>query len=583
MPGIAGIVDFQKQDLTGQLTKMLTCLKSESWHKTDYFNQAGVGLGRVSLRGLEPQPVFTADRSLGLILNGEVYQYPEDFSDFIKKNWPGKLRSDAELVLQLIQHRGIEAVSGLNGAFVLALWNSKEKTLTIANDRYGLKPLYYSSFNHLFAFSSEVKSILTIPKVSRDVEPQAVAEFLTFEYFLGNRAFFKSIMALEPASILIFKSGNLSMRNYWKAGFSKEETFFWKEKPLDNAKDLLCQAVKRQVTGEKRVALALSGGLDSRLILAAAAEAGCPIPTYTFGIKDCDDARIARLVADCLGSENHFFELSPRYLSIWAGKGVWRTDGMNNCTNFAGIELYSEVGEKWRIILNGSGGNELWGGISPGLLKFLFIQDEKKLAHAFFRKMSTGFPENTHNNLFQSGYYTQIRGAVYQRFEESLNRSPDQSSLGKIYHFYRQEKTRRGTLMGLVLDSDQIEYRLPFFDYDLFDFIQTIPHKLRVLAGFKRRLVTEKFPRMASIPYQRTGLPVDASLFSILFRRFGNRFGSLFQKGASPANRVCFDNAGWLRNELRDFVVSTLLNPKALDRGYFKPGYVVPHLRFGQV
>lgn len=573
MPGIAGIVDLKGRDLTGWLAKMLACLKSEPWHKTDSFSQADVALGRVSLgvSNLESKPVFATDGSLGLIFHGEVYHFPEEFSDVVEPKSNRKSANEANLVLRLIQQRGREAISRLNGAFVLALWDTKERALTIANDQFGLKPLYYFfSSNNLFAFSSEVKSILTLPETGKEVDPQAVAEFLTFECLLGNRTFFKSIKVLEPASILTLKSGNLSIKKYYEPGCPKEETSFWKEGPLEGAKHLLGQAVERQIGEGKGVALSLSGGLDSRLILAAAAEIGFPVPTFTFGVKDCDDARIAQQVARCLGSGNLFFELSADYLSNWAEKGVWRTDGMNNCINFAGIEIQAEVGKNWEIVLNGSGGNELWGGISPGLLKFLFLRNKGILTRAFFKKMSTGFPEDIHSKLFQSSYHAQISGAAYQSFAESLNQSPDQSCLGKVYYFYRYEKTRRGTLMGLVLDSDQVVYRLPFFDYDLFNFILSIPHRLRVFAGFKRRLLVEKFPQAATIPYQRTGLPVKTGLFPIALRLAWNRYHGLFKKQARVNVRSCVDNDHWLRNELKEFVTSILLSKKALEREYFR-------------
>lgn len=576
MPGIAGILDLNGTDLTHRLVRMLGSLKAEDWHKTDSFTEPGFGIGRVSLGVINaaPQPVFNSDRSLLLCMAGEIYSYPEEAPKLYGSSGSSSSDNDAKRVLQLIERRGIEAVNQLNGAFVLALWNSQERSLTIANDRFGLKPVYYFHEDNLFLFASEVKVLLAAAEVNQEADPQAVLEFLTFEFILGGKTFFKKIKVLDPASILVFKNGDLVVKRYWEAGWPHDGNSFFKNDPVERGKQLLCQAVERQTREKKGVALALSGGLDSRLILAAATEVGRPVPTFTFGQKDCDDRKIAQLVAETAGSDNYFFELSSGYLSRWAERGVWQTDGMDNCTNFAGIELHSKVGEKWRIVLNGSGGNELWGGISPGLLKFLFIQDKKKLTEAFFRKMSTGFSEASCPELFQPGFYVKIKGAAYDSFMESLSRAPDQSPLGKIYHFYRHEKTRRGTLMGLVMDSDQIEYRLPFFDYDLFDFILTIPNKLRVLAQFKRRLIVRKFPRMAFIPYQRTGLSVDASLISILFRRFGNRFVSFFQKGGLLADRGCVDNAGWLRNELQDFVNSTLLNPKALDRGYFKPEYI---------
>ena len=128
--------------------------------------------------------------------------------------------------------------------------------------------------------------------------------------------------------------------------------------------------------------------------------------------------------------------------------------------------------------------------------------------------------------------------------------------------------------MGLVLDSDQVVYRLPFFDYDLFNFILSIPHSLRVFAGFKRKLLVEKFPQVATIQYQRTGLPVKTGLFPIALRLAWNRYRGLFKKQVQIGARSCVDNDRWLRTELKEFVTSTLLSKKALERGYFRAEYI---------
>ena len=117
--------------------------------------------------------------------------------------------------------------------------------------------------------------------------------------------------------------------------------------------------------------------------------------------------------------------------------------------------------------------------------------------------------------------------------------------------------------MGLVQDSDQVEYRTPFLDYDLAEFLLSIPHRLRVLASFKRQLLAKKFPQILSIPYQGTGLAVNANVLSILGQKI---------VGWEKRNFVEYDR--WMRNELRGFVISTLLNQKALSRGYFKADYI---------
>jgi asparagine synthase (glutamine-hydrolysing) len=581
MPGIFGILDLTgKIDSKGKIQAMATSSEREPWFKTYTFVQGKIALGVANLGAINPvpQPVFNKDRSLCIVMHGEIYDYRANLRKLIRKE-----ESDLMNILVLSQKKPLDFIPDLNGSFVYAIWDFKRKRLTIANDRYGLRPLYYSFNNYLFIFASEIKALLPFSQVPKQIDERSIAEFFSFEFVLGDKTFFESIKVLPPASILTLEHNQLTMEQYWKPSFNDQDSFAVKEEDLEKMEKVICEAVGRQIEPSESVGLFLSGGLDSRTILAAANRKGHSIPTYTFGEKGCEDERIAKQVAQTLNCPNYFFQLSPDYLKEWARKGVWSTEGMNNCLNFHGVEILPRVRQKSRIMLYGLEGNTWLGFLSLSLLEFLFLKDENKFIRRFFHKLNSPFPEEVQTRLFQKEFHRRVRGLAFQSLKESLKLIDYQANLNKVYHFLVTEKDRRLTILGAIVDHDFVDYRLPFYDYDFVDFAQSIPPKQRTLARFYRRFITKRFPEVARIPYQRTGLPVSSGTLKVLVKRareisFEKLKYKVLRSNVRPL-RSYGNTDDWLRHQLKDFLIETLLNRKALSREYLNPSFIEDILR----
>ncbi|MFQ6002276.1 MAG: asparagine synthetase B family protein, partial [Candidatus Zixiibacteriota bacterium] len=335
MPGIAGIIDLEGKCEAGErITKMLSLMRHEPWYRVEHFHQKPAALGRASLGIIHPypQPVFNEDRSLCLVMSGEIYHYRDDFVQSIIKDHGTESDNHPKLILHLLEKKETQIIRSLNGSFVLALWDFKRNLLTIVNDRYGLRPLYYFWQDHLLIFASEMKSILTSPQVKKEIDNQALAEFFSFNFILGEKTLFKHIKVLNPASILTFQGGALNITRYWEPVLRNNAHGFNQKEAIGKAHYLLLQAVKRQMEDKKSKGCYLSGGLDSRTILGAVSQLGFKIPTFTFGRMDCDDQKGAELISKTLGMENHFFEVSPDYLRYWSRTGVWLTEGMTHAS-----------------------------------------------------------------------------------------------------------------------------------------------------------------------------------------------------------------------------------------------------------
>ncbi len=576
MPGIFGIFDlYNKVDLKRKIQAMSDSLKHEPWFKTHTFNQNPIALGAINLGNFNyaPQPVFNEDESLGIVMHGEIYDYRENLPRLINKR-----ENDLVNILDLFQKKPLDFIQNLNGSFVFAVYNFKRKRLVIANDRYGLRPLYYFFNNHLFIFSSEIKALLKFSQVERKIDDRSIAEFFTFEFILGNKTFFESIKVMPPASILTIEYDQLKMEQYWKPSFNQKDSYVIREEDLEEMEKLICQAVKRQIEPKESVGLFLSGGLDSRTILTAAIRNGYSIPTYTFGDKGCEDEKYAKEVAYTLKCPNDFFQLSPDYLKKWAKKGIWITEGMNNCVNFHGVEILPEIREKSKIMLYGLEGNTWLGFLSLGLLEFLLSKDENSFIKRLFHKLNSPFPVRIHSQLFRNEFFRKNKGLAFESLRESLKNIDYQSNFNRIYHFLVTEKDRRLTILGAIVDHGYVDYRLPFYDYDLVDLAQSIPPKQRALARFYLQFMRKRFSEVASIPYQRTGLPVSSNILRVLLKRgseiASERLRQRIFRSHTPSIRGYGNVDQWFRHQLKDFVIETLLNKKAKSNQYLNPSFI---------
>jgi asparagine synthase (glutamine-hydrolysing) len=581
LPGISGIIDLDgKYEKEEKIIQMLKGMKYEFYgsrgfgYKVEQFHQKPIALGRASLGIIDPypQPVFNQDRSLCLLMCGEVYHYQDESVQTIKKDYGVESDNHPQLILHLLENKGPGIIKNLNGSFALALWDFKRNLLTIANDRYGLRPLYYFWKDSLFIFASEMKSILTFREVKKEIDNQALCELFSFNFILGEKTIFKHIKVLSPTSILTFKDGSLKIEKYWEPVVGEGEPSFNQKEAIEKTHSLLLQAVKRQMGDQKPKGCYLSGGLDSRTILGAIDQLGYKIPTFTYGRVGCDDKEGAELISKILGMENYFFEVSPNYLRDWLRPGVWITEGMTRVA-VEGLECLPEIRKRATILFNGFGGNDLLGHLSFGLLKFAFTKNSKDWVNRFFVKVNEPFTEDLLSKLFSPSYYPQIKERAFQSLADLLTNYPEKSVYDKIYHFFIREKARKSLLYGLLVDRSMIEYRAPFYDYDLVDLLLTIPSRKRMLAIFYRKFIAQKFPNLAKIPYQRTGLPVNSNLSLILFKKIQDRFRKKLSQTTGD-KRGHIDDENWMRNELRDFVVLTLLSKKTLQRGFFNPEFV---------
>jgi len=575
MPGLVGVAGLEQDNL---LPRMAQAIRDKDWYQQDLHAERRIGLGRVHLGLLnpEPQPIWNEDETLCIFMEGEVYDYQEAKRQLVDRGHQFQIDNDAEFVLHLFEEVGETFASQLNGAFVAAIWDVRARKLWIVNDRFGLQQLFYREDGKRLLFAGHTAAFQADPHYNPQVDRLALAEFLSFEHILGNRTLIADVKLLPPGSILTFQNGQLSIRSYYDFQFvedyqDRDEAWY-----VERWVHLMQQAVERRMRGDGPIGLQLSGGLDSRVMLAMINHRRYPLHTFTFGVPGCDDARFAREAADRRGTIHHFMELRPDYLRSVAEEGVKSTNGLKSCVHMHVLGALDETAKLVNVLYTGSLGDSIMGGhIQRDLLA---VHQPEVLARMLFKRYNTCFDEESHSQLFSSNFYSQVKDAVFQEFSHVLKNSRAKISANVREHYSIRQSDRRWILEGQNLLRTQVVVRTPFYDNDLVDFMLTVPPGLRFDSYLYIQGFIQAAPDLAKVPYEKTGLPFTPCMREFSIRADRQMRWWLRQRGlkwvSAPQKRPYADYDTWMRTVLRSWVEDTLLNKRALGRGYFNPDYI---------
>ncbi|MDY7080687.1 MAG: asparagine synthase-related protein [Chloroflexota bacterium] len=577
MPGLIGIVDPQgvERDV---LERMAVALKLEDRYSVNLYCDEIIGLGRVSLGKLNPeqQPIFNEDRSLCICMEGELYDYAELKQSLIESGHRFTVNNEPELVLHLYEEFGSSFPEKLNGAFVVAIWDFNKHRLVIVNDRMGLRPLYYAQNGPRLLFASLANVLLADPTLERGVNPVAVAELFSFEYLLGNKTLYEGVSLLPPASVLTYEGGQLRIEPHWDFQFNEEYDARSEEGYIRSWHYCMREAVRRQLKRDGAIGVHLSGGMDSRALVAIINELGHPVSTFTFGTPGCGDAWIAKRVARRLNVPNYFYELEPTYLVAKAERGVRLTDGTKNCVDMHVLGTLEETAEQVDVLYTGYMVDAFLNPLMDR--RFVGIHSRDVLDRMVFESINTLVKEKDQRDFFSSGFYPHTVGVAFRSVVENLDQSTSLLSANKWAHFWVRGRQRRFTLHGTELLRDQIVCRTPFCDNALVDFMRSIPPVMRLDAHLYFRAFASTYRELAKIPYEKTGLPL-VSCPEDVYVRAGRvlrwKLRSMGWKWVSDGRRKWYgDYDEWMRTALKDFVMTILLDQKTLERGYFDPNYI---------
>ena len=349
---------------------------------------AGIGMRRLSIIDVQGgrQPFSSEDGDVHLVGNGEIYNHELLRAELEARGHTLASRSDVEVALHAYEEWGESFVERLQGMFALALWDARSRTLVAARDRAGEKPLYYARTGRRLILASEIKALLAHPDVSREVDPDALDQFLTYEYVIAPRTIFSSIRRLPAAHYLVYRHGRLKVRRYWDAANVAPRT--WNDDDAAAAlRQTLQRAVARQTMSDVPLGAFLSGGLDSSAIVAMMAEPsgrhGAMVNTFSMGFADgsYNELPHARSVAARFRTRHREGMVQPDVAELFH-RLIVHLDEPFADVSLIPTFLVSQIARAHvKVALSGDGGDELFGGYDT--------YDADRLA----RRISAVFPQ----------------------------------------------------------------------------------------------------------------------------------------------------------------------------------------------
>lgn len=584
MSGVFGVVAPKRQiDADILASQMAVVMSHRDWFVAERYvdSEYNIALGRIGIGifNKESQPIWNANHTVALAMAGEFYNQAE-----LRLNGISAIQSDEELALTLYEQKGDTFASLLNGAFIIAIWDKAHQKLIITNDRFGLYPLFYTCYAGRLIFAPEMKGILCDDKFPRKLDVTALAQYMRFQHLLGNRTFFEDIVLLSNASVLVYDLATTShnVKSYWNFSdipYNPQISF---EEAVSEAGRLLRLAVQRLSGDAHRPGVYLSGGLDSRIILGLVEQR--PVTSVTYGAKDCRDVYYARQITKTVGSHHYWFDLPDgNWIKEHADFHLTLTEGFHSWIHAHGMSTLAQARQLMDVNLTGwDGGTIMAYSENPDYMQFSIVDDSiliTNLFHLFNQKYTwPGITEAEESLLYTDLFRRKIQGLAFDSFRAELEPYLGYRSDVRMEYFYIRNHCSRLTHNFITFTRSHIEVRFPFFDYDLFDFIYSIPAPLRAYRKLYRAVIQQETPHLACIPYDKDELlpttqPVAYAVHAATVkfkRRFNRHLWPLFP------NRFTLyaDYENYLRYELREWAENILFDRCTAERGIFNPAFL---------
>ncbi len=368
MCGIVGIVHPGQSSQELVVRRMAKQLEHRGPDEEGFWCNDDVGLGhqRLSIIDLATgqQPMVSSQTGCALVFNGEIYNYRELRAALTRQGHKFQTKSDTECVLRLYEQKGADFLDDLRGMFALAVWDPRSRELVLACDRVGKKPLYYTQTDSGFAFASELKSLLVVPGVSRDVDPVAIDEYLTYQYVPAPRSIFRGIRKLLPAHRLVLRDGRMLEQPYWELSYRPKVDISVAEAE-EQTLALADEAVRIRLESEVPLGCFLSGGVDSSAVVAfMRRHITGDLRTFSIGFQEGDfnELPYARQVAEKFETKHEEFVVEPNALDILP-KIVWHFDEpFGDVAALPSWYLAQMTRRHVTVALNGDGGDESFCG-----------------------------------------------------------------------------------------------------------------------------------------------------------------------------------------------------------------------------
>jgi asparagine synthase (glutamine-hydrolysing) len=591
MCGICGKVYFDPQRTVtrAELERMSRTLEHRGPDGEGIWTEGHVGLAHrrlaiIDLRAVAGQPMSNEDGSIWLTFNGEIYNFQELRVELVARGHKFRTTSDTEVIVHAYEEYGRDCLTRFRGMFAFALWDTRTRTLLLARDRVGKKPLYYYRGPDRFVFGSEIKALLADPAVPGEPDPVALDHYLALQYIPAPLTAFRGIRKLPAAHWLALHDGHVEIGQYWKLRYTPKRIISMRD-AIAELQWHLAEAVRLRLVSDVPLGAFLSGGIDSSAVVAHMAQAlDGPVRTFAVGFAEAafDERPFARMVAERYGTAHTELVVDAPVADILP-RLVWYYDEpLGDASAVPSYAIAALTRQHVTVVLNGDGGDENFAGydryithcllrhgdIVPLHLRRTFSTLLQRLPASVRQRqplrklvkiaaimaqpparryacLGGHFTPEERQSLYTDAFRAAMaeadpEGMFAEVFGQSDIEDWTDTALNADVHLYLADdllvKMDRATM------AHGLEARSPFLDHVLMEYAATLPPRFKLSGTHKKRVL-------------------KASLRGLLPEAVLDR----------PKMGFCVPLATWFRGELRDMAYDILLAPRAMQRGYFRP------------
>ena len=575
MCGIAGIVNYTSaEDKRALLTRMVNVMRHRGPDAAGLFTRGAVGLAHarlsiIDLSSAGVQPIHNEDKTVWIVFNGEIFNYPDLRKDLEEKGHRFYTQTDTEVLIHLYEEKGAGMFPFLNGQFALAIWDANDQSLLLGRDRVGIRPLFYHRSAGRLAFASEIKALFADTDIRRGLNPQAISDVFTCWAPLGELTPFEDIFQLLPGHFARFSSAGLDIRSYWKPDFGEENG---PERPLadwvDELKALLLDASRIRLRADVPVGAYLSGGIDSTYISTLVKQNfNNQLNTFSVSFSDqrFDESAFQHIAVRALQTDHQDVRCTEQEIGAIFPQIVWHTETPIIRTAPAPLFMLSKLVRQsgFKVVLTGEGADEIFGGynifkedkirrfwarqpdstLRPRLLEKLYPyifsaanQRSRQFLEGFFKRDLLATDSPVYSHLLRWHNTSQLKSFLADQFRpnvDALDGFIDRFTATLPDNFMswsplsRAQFTEISIFLSNYLLSSQgdrmamansVEGRFPYLDHRVIEFACQVPSKFRI-DGLEEKYILKQAARqvipdeLVSRPKQPYRAPIGRCFF----------------------------------------------------------------------
>ena len=583
MCGIVGIVDTRPGARVQEITVHRMCEKIVHRGPDDegIVVKGGTGLGmrRLSIIDIAGghQPVFNEDGQVWIVFNGEIYNFPELRPELESLGHRFRTHTDTEVIVHLYEEFGVECVQKLRGMFAFAIYDERAGKLVLARDRLGKKPLHYALLNGRLLFASEIKSILEVAPELAELNSEALLQYFYLGYIPDPQTAFRRIQQLPPGHLLEFAKGDVQVRQYWDLPQYGTHSPASEEECLEELERRLAEAVRIRLISDVPLGALLSGGIDSSTVVALMARASSrPVKTFSIGFRHADfnEAPYAKKVAERFATEHHELILEPDVVETVEFLTRSLEEPFGDSSMLPTYYVSCLARQHVTVALSGDGGDELFAGYER--YRIHLRDREYPWLPGWARRV---YREHIHSRLSYKIPGRNLARSIslpwQERYAEGISLLPFQREMALLSEDFAAASDPLQSIRNYIdaAPARDALSRILYLDTKTYlpGDILTKVDRMSMLTSLEARVPMLDHLFVAWVAGLTPEWKMRNGDQKYILRKLALRVGVPEEVLHRPKQGFALPLVHWMRHELKELIVSVLLDSTALQRGYLNP------------